>query len=122
MLDEATMLIIKKWQLRQKEYHFANKVKSNGMVFVGFDGSTMIRQDVYQRSKRLSEAVGLHTIGSHGYRHSHASMLFEAGASMKEAQERLGHSSIEMTMNVYTHVTNETKKKTVEKIVNYVNF
>ncbi|GGD04013.1 site-specific integrase [Enterococcus wangshanyuanii] len=122
MLDEATMLIIKKWQLRQKEYLFANKIKSNGMVFIGFDGSTMIRQDVYQRSKRLSKAVGLHTIGSHGYRHSHASMLFEAGASMKEAQERLGHSSIEMTMNVYTHVTNETKKKTVEKIVNYVNF
>ncbi|OJG27197.1 hypothetical protein RU98_GL002649 [Enterococcus caccae] len=35
-------------------------------------------------------------------------MLFESGTSMKEAQEQLGHSSIEMTMDVYTHLT---KKK-----------
>ncbi|MEX3746540.1 tyrosine-type recombinase/integrase [Lysinibacillus xylanilyticus] len=35
-------------------------------------------------------------------------MLFEAGASLKEVQDHLGHSDVKTTMNIYTHVT---KKK-----------
>ncbi|AXN41768.1 hypothetical protein DTO10_12530 [Peribacillus butanolivorans] len=35
----------------------------------------------------------------------HASLLFEAGVGIKEAQERLGHSGIQITMNAYKHLT-----------------
>lgn len=47
----------------------------------------------------------------HGFRHTHASLLFEAGASIKDVQVRLGHRDIQTTMNVYTHVTNTAKEK-----------
>ncbi|WP_367303128.1 tyrosine-type recombinase/integrase [Bacillus haynesii] len=36
----------------------------------------------------------LHRITIHGLRHTHASLLFEAGASIKEVQERLRHSDV----------------------------
>jgi site-specific recombinase XerD len=53
--------------------------------------------------------------GQFQLRHTYASLLFEAGASIKEVQERLGHSDIKMTMNIYTHVTNNLKKQTASK-------
>ncbi|WP_407271412.1 tyrosine-type recombinase/integrase [Radiobacillus sp. PE A8.2] len=53
-------------------------------------------------------------------RHTHASLLFEAGASIKELQERLGHSDIQMTMNIYTKVTDTLKEKTAEKFQRYI--
>ncbi|HEM1574863.1 TPA: tyrosine-type recombinase/integrase, partial [Listeria monocytogenes] len=54
----------------------------------------------------------LKKITSHGFRHTHASLLFEAGASLKDVQERLGHADIQTTSNIYTHVTQEKKDST----------
>ena len=41
----------------------------------------------------------------HSLRHTHATMLTEAGAPPKYIQKRLGHSRVDMTMNVYQHLT-----------------
>lgn len=120
-LDIKTMRMLKSWQLRQKEMLFANRINDNEIVFPTIDGKHNTRQGLYQRSNRLANKIGLPNIGTHGFRHTHASLLFEAGASMKEAQERLGHSSISMTMDIYTHVTNKTKKETVEKLERFAN-
>ena len=49
-------------------------------------------------------------------------MLLEAGASMKEVQERLRHSTIKLTMDTYAHLTKETKEKTVETLARHLNF
>lgn len=47
----------------------------------------------------------------HSLRHTHATMLVEAGADIKDGQDRLGHAKIETTMNKYVHNTDEMKKK-----------
>ncbi|WP_438495955.1 tyrosine-type recombinase/integrase [Paenibacillus sp. IHBB 3054] len=62
----------------------------------------------------------LHSITVHGLRHTHASLLFEAGASIKKVQERLGHSDIKMTMNIYTHVTKSAKEKTANRFEKFM--
>ncbi|MGX6962389.1 site-specific integrase [Vagococcus xieshaowenii] len=121
-LDDKTIMILKRWQLRQRELLFANRGKKSNYVFVNIEGELMNRTDLYQRSKRLSKAVGLHNIGTHGWRHTHASMLFEAGVTMKEAQERLGHSSITQTMDTYTHLGNKAQERTVDKLTQIANF
>ena len=41
-------------------------------------------------------------------------MLIEAGADLKDVQERLGHSNIQTTMNKYVHNTDEMQNRTVE--------
>lgn len=66
--------------------------------------------------------TGLPNIGNHGFRHTHATMLFEAGADAKEIQERLGHSSITITMDTYTHLTKNNKTSTVDKLISHLNF
>ncbi|MFM9414349.1 tyrosine-type recombinase/integrase [Peptococcus simiae] len=74
--------------------------------------------------KWLREAcakTGIEPISIHGLRHTHCSLLFEAGASVKEVQTRLGHSTPQMTLNVYTHITQQTAKKTALKFVNYMD-
>lgn len=62
----------------------------------------------------------LHRITVHQMRHSHASMLFEAGANVKDVQERLGHADIKTTMNIYTHVTTTQREKTADMFAKYM--
>jgi integrase len=51
----------------------------------------------------------------HSFRHTHTSLLIEAGAGVKEIQERLGHSDINTTMNIYAHMTKNIEEKTSHK-------
>lgn len=49
----------------------------------------------------------------HSLRHTHATMLLEAGASAKEVQVRLGHNKIATTLDTYVHLSNKKKHQTV---------
>ena len=75
-----------------------------------------------QQLKTLIEKYEFPHITIHGFRHTHASLLFEAGASIKDVQDRIGHTDIKTTMNVYTHVTQKMKDNTAEKFAKYINF
>ncbi|KRM04463.1 hypothetical protein FC89_GL002144 [Liquorilactobacillus ghanensis DSM 18630] len=56
----------------------------------------------------------------HGFRHTHASLLFEAGATIKQVQDRLGHSNSKTTLDIYTHVTKKAKHDTAEKFADFM--
>lgn len=47
----------------------------------------------------------------HSLRHTHATNLIQAGANLKYTQERLGHKNIEVTLNIYAHVTEKLRKE-----------
>lgn len=61
-------------------------------------------------------------ISTHGFRHTHASLLFESGATLKDVQYRLGHSDIQTTMDIYTHVTKQAKEQLAERFNEYIDF
>ena len=70
-------------------------------------GTIVSKVDPSLFSKRFSEAVrrwGLPPLTMHGLRHSHASMLLAAGVHPKVVSERLGHSSIQITLDLYSHL------------------
>ncbi|MBO0456014.1 site-specific integrase [Enterococcus hulanensis] len=121
-LDDKTLRILKKWRLHQRELHFANGTPLSDIIFCDLDGNHSNRQALYMRSSRVAEFVGLPNIGTHGWRHSHASMLYEAGLPMKEAQVRLGHASLEITNNIYTHLSEKQKNETAEKLAKFADF
>lgn len=121
-IDDKTCRMLKRWQLRQKEFFFQANTINKNIIFSDYKGNYSQRQALYQRSSRLSSFVGLPNIGTHGWRHTHASMLYEAGVPMKETQERLGHASLEMTNSIYTHLSDKQKNATAEKLAKFANF
>lgn len=71
---------------------------------------------------RLISKYKLPKITTHGFRHTHCSLLFEAGVSVNDVKDRLGHSTIQTTLNIYSHVTKNKRKDTAEKFSEYMNF
>lgn len=57
----------------------------------------------------------------HSLRHTHATMLIENGANMKDVQNRLGHSKLSTTMDTYAHVTPNMQRQTVDIFENAIN-
>lgn len=52
----------------------------------------------------------------HSLRHTYATRLFESKIPVKTVQVLMGHSDIETTMNIYTHVVEEVKIDAIEKL------
>lgn len=65
--------------------------------------------------KRYCNRYGVN-ITAHQLRHGYATMLFEAGVDAKDAQELMGHSDINLTQQIYTHVRSERKATTADKL------
>ncbi|MFL0438781.1 tyrosine-type recombinase/integrase [Enterococcus pernyi] len=121
-LDDQTINILKRWQMNQR-IHMLEYGKSNPkMIFCNVNKQYVSHNSFYARLKNITKNAGVPFLGNHVTRHTHASMLLDAGASMKEIQERLRHSSITITMDVYGHLSKETKANTVEKLVKHLNF
>lgn len=57
----------------------------------------------------------------HGLRHTHATLLIANNPSItpKDIEARLGHTDIETTLNIYTHVTNDSDDKIVAALNNF---
>lgn len=121
-LDNKTCKVLKHWQLRQKEFYFQNNIKNKGIVFADYEGNYSNRQALYMRSNRIADFTNLPRIGTHGWRHTHASMLYEAGVPMKKTQIRLGHANLEITNSIYTHLSEKQKNETAKKLASFANF
>ena len=63
------------------------------------------------RLEKHLKLAGCPRLSFHAFRHTHASLLLNAGLPYKEIQTRLGHSKISMTMDIYSHLSKDNKKK-----------
>ena len=62
-------------------------------------------------SRAIHEELRIPEFDFHSLRHTHATMLIEEGAPLKYVQQRLGHKKIEVTMNIYQHVTDTIREQ-----------
>ncbi|MFC3928428.1 site-specific integrase [Streptococcus caprae] len=120
-LDPITVAKLKKWQHYRKEQTFPTRLKDDDLVFVNLDGQPHSFDYINYHLKVILKKYGLKKITPHGFRHTHCSLLFEAGATIKEVQERLGHEDIKTTMNIYAHVTKEVKEQTAQKFAQFMS-
>ncbi|PEM41021.1 tyrosine-type recombinase/integrase [Bacillus pseudomycoides] len=87
-------------------------------VFVKLRGKNMGRPmtygDVEALFKRLRQKTGI-DVHPHLFRHTHATMYYQETKDIKQVQERLGHSQIQTTMNLYLHPSDEDIRKDWKK-------
>jgi hypothetical protein len=68
------------------------------------DGSPLLPDSVSQAWNKAIRRAGLKVIRLHDARHSHASLMLKQGIHPKVVQERLGHASVQVTLDTYSHV------------------
>jgi integrase len=120
-IDTITIQKLKSWKLYQKKFFMQRGIRTN-LVITSYEAGYIYRNNVYNRSNNAADAANLPRIGNHGFRHTYASLMFSAGVREKDVQERLGHSSISITSDIYTHMTEDNHKITTEKLSKYVGF
>lgn len=72
------------------------------------------------RTKKVAKKAGIRVISPHGFRHTHASILFEAGIEPKIIQERLGHAKISMTLDLYTHLNKKQTDNVADQFAEFM--
>lgn len=124
-LDQRTVDILRQWRKDQRKYllsHGQNALQPNQLVFASKKNNYIALTRFNNVLTRICDRHDFPHLKIHGFRHTHCSLLFEAGLSVKEVQDRLGHSDVQTTLNIYTHVTKKQKDVVAEKFSNYVNF
>lgn len=117
-MDPAVMDLLKKHEVKQKELKMANRQEfyDKDFVITKTSGYPEMVKTVDNRIRRLLKLAEIKKeLTPHSLRHTHTSLLIEAGVGIKEIQQRLGHGDIETTMNIYAHMTKNMEEKASQK-------
>ena len=122
-IDPATLSILKSWKKDQIKIYFRNGKHFEGddnFIFTNERGDWVHIHNFIPYFKRFIADHKLKPITPHGLRHTHASLLFSAGVEPKNISDRLGHSTVQITLDLYTHINEEQRTDTVEKLLEYM--
>lgn len=96
-------------------YHF-----DLNLVLCRNDGNYMPKSSLFNAFSRILKRAGLNSLPIHSTRHTHAVLQLEAGADMKYVQERLGHGSMQITSDVYAHISKKIEKNNMDRYEDYM--
>ena len=111
-IDQTTVSMLKQYKRRQVQEAW-QLGRSETVVFSDFIHEYPNNRTLQTRLRTHFKRAKVTNIGFHGFRHTHASLLLNSGIPYKELQHRLGHSTLSMTMDVYSHLSKENAKKAV---------
>ena len=99
---------------QQNDYLFVTKFNTplNSVIY-----SDSIKAIIEQINLTRSFDNEFPKFSGHTFRHTFATRCFEAGVQPKVVQSYLGHASLKMTMDLYTHITEEKANSDIERIV-----
>ncbi|MFD0074041.1 tyrosine-type recombinase/integrase [Streptomyces sp. NPDC127166] len=93
--------------------HAGEKWTETGYVFTTRTGQPIEPRNLYRSFTRVAKNADLRVVRLHDARHGTATLLTAAGVPPRVVMEILGHSQIAVTMNVYTHVVQDTQREAV---------
>lgn len=122
-IDDYVSKELRQHKTRQSEFKLmlGREYDQNyDLVFCREDGRPIYPRTLTTIFNRLIKKAEVTKIRIHDLRHTHASLMLEAGNSLKDVQDRLGHKSIKTTGDIYAHVTDNMKDESAQKFGNYL--
>jgi integrase len=118
VLSDVTIEALREHQKQQKQARakVGEKWVDHGIVFCNIYGSFFNPSAVLAMFKQLLRDADLPLMRFHDLRHSAATILAAARVDLKTIQERLGHSTIATTADIYSHVLPKMQQEAVGKI------
>ena len=92
--------------------------KEQGYVFTQADGSPVLPDTLTQEFRFLVKALELPPLNLHGLRHAFATLGLVGGMAAKTVSEHLGHSSVVITLDLYSHVLPNMQEELVNVVAN----
>lgn len=111
---------------RHKKHQMENKLKygeyyvDSNFVCTKENGELVSNDSLKYLSQVVNYELGIN-FTFHSLRHTHATMLLESDANIKDIQHRLGHSKLATTMDTYSHVTNKLRVDSVNKFESVIS-
>lgn len=116
-LPDNVVRQIENYRKLQNDYIKNNPDYVNkNLMFPNGTGNYLDRKLPQERVRNFCKKHGYRDLTLHSIRHTYATRLFEKGVSPKVVQSLLGHSKIEITLNVYTHVIKNQADQEVNKL------
>ena len=120
-LLEEGVAVLRQHRLQQQRNREECRAKGkayvdNGLVFCRVDGAPYYPSTLNFYLEKALDRAGLPKFRMHDLRHTFASLMVEQGTSIKIVQELLGHATVQMTLDTYTHVLPGTKADAVNKL------
>lgn len=97
-----------------QEMDFEIPLERTFPVFIKENGEFRGTDVIKYASKVINFELGIH-FNFHALRHTHATMLIEAGVPVKAVSDRLGHGNVRTTLETYVHVTDRQRNDAVDK-------
>ena len=105
-----------------KEYRAQWQPNPQGFLFVTRNGRPPSSNKVVEYHLwSILDALGIPRCGLHAFRHTHAALLLDSGATPKVAQRQLRHSDARTTLEIYGHVVGDADREAVEKVASIVD-
>ena len=91
-----------------------NNKNNSPFVFYSTAGTPLIKRNIYRMFNSILKRADIKShVTIHSMRHSFATRLLEKGADIKTVSELLGHKSIQITLDIYSHISPDLKIKTI---------
>jgi integrase len=119
--DVKTLIKLKKIQNKNKLLFGPEYNNKNNFVFAKANGEMLYPNTATKRFRALAKKLNFENVRLHDLRHSHATLMLQAGVHPKVVQERLGHATITTTLNTYSHVIPTLQAESVKKYKEYMN-
>jgi integrase len=121
-LDPGTLAALRAHRSRQAQERLAwgPGYEAIDLVFTWENGTPLHPSIISRTFARHAAAAGLPEIRLHDLRHSYASAALSAGVGLKVMQERLGHSSVSITGDIYSHVSREVDQAAANKVASVI--
>lgn len=118
-IDSETLNILQEWKKKQVEMFGIQKI-----IFTNSEGDYLRLNYPIKVLNSITKKYHLREIDIHRFRHIHTTMLILANRnknSLATIMQRLGHTDISTTLNIYNHIVKEEKEEILDNYINYIS-